>query len=206
MSRISPVRHAWRLARDSRGATIVEFAFVAPVLVLFLMFLFDTGYYLYVKAILTGEVQVAGRGSGLETATQANRDLLDQRVETAIKRIVSGATVRPERMSFRNYARAQSTGEEFVDTNKDGICNNEETFYDDPSGTAGQFDANLPGVMGQGGAKDVVIYTVTVEYDRLFPMASLLGWNNQVTMKSSTILRNQPFDKQAEPKEGKCPP
>lgn len=199
------IRRHRTLVRDARGATIVEFAFVAPVLILLLMFLFDVGYYLYAKSVLSGEVQVAGRNSGLETATKANRDLLDKRVEDSVLRLVPGAKVKPERMSFRNYARAQSKGEEFRDTNKDGICNNEEIFFDDPSGTAGQFDAELSGVADQGGAKDVVIYTVTIQYDRLFPMASLLGWDKEVTMKSSTILRNQPFDKQAEPTQGKCP-
>lgn len=193
------------LLRDARGATIVEFAFVAPVLILLLMFLFDVGYYLYAKSILSGEVQVAGRNSGLEIATQANRDLLDKRVEDSILRLVPGAKVKAERMSFRNYARAQSTGEEFRDTNKDGICNNDEIYFDDPSGTPGHFDAELSGVADQGGAKDVVIYTVSISYDRLFPMASLLGWDEEVAMKSSTILRNQPFDKQAEPTQGKCP-
>ena len=49
------------LRRDKRGVTVLEFAFVAPVLILILMFLFDTAYYLYARAILSGEVQAAGR-------------------------------------------------------------------------------------------------------------------------------------------------
>ena len=89
----------------------------------------------------------------------------------------------------------------FVDGNGDGICNNNETFDDANGNNVRDLDS---GVTGQGGAKDVTIYTVTLRYNRIFPMAYLLGWSQQVTMASSTILRNQPFDKQSEPLTGNC--
>ena len=189
------------MRRDIRGATLVEFAFVAPILVLMLMFLFDTGYYLYARAVLSGEVQAAGRASALETATDANRALLDASVEAAVKRLVGSGTVTFNRLAFKSYGRAQSRAEAFTDSNGDGICNNNEAFDD---ANRNGFRDTDSGVAGQGGAKDVTIYSVTLRYDRLFPMAYLLGWNPQVSMTSSTILRNQPFDKQAEALIGKC--
>lgn len=188
-------------ARDVRGATLVEFAFVAPILVLMLMFLFDTGYYLYARAILSGEIQAAGRASALETATDANRALLDNSVETAVKRLVGGGTLHFDRLAFKSYGRAQSRAEAFIDSNGDDICNNDESF--DDANRNGVRDADS-GVAGQGGAKDVTIYSATLEYDRLFPMASLLGWSEQVSITAHTILRNQPFDKQAEALIGHC--
>lgn len=189
------------LRTDRRGATILEFAFVAPVLILILMFLFDSGYFLYARAILGGEVQAAGRASGLETATDANRDTLDETVETAVKRLVGGGEFSFARMAYKSYGRAQAKAEAFVDGNGDGLCNNNETFDDANFNGVRDLDS---GTSGQGGAKDVTIYTVTLRYNRIFPMAYLLGWSNQVTMSSSTILRNQPFDKQAEPVTGNC--
>ena len=189
------------LRRDKRGVTVLEFAFVAPVLILILMFLFDTAYYLYARAILSGEVQAAGRASALETATQANRDALDGVVEASVKRLVAGGDFSFSRMAYKSYGRAQSKAEAFVDGNGDGICNNNETFDDANGNNVRDLDS---GVTGQGGAKDVTIYTVTLRYNRIFPMAYLLGWSQQVTMASSTILRNQPFDKQSEPVTGNC--
>lgn len=189
------------LVHNDRGATLVEFAFVAPILVLMLMFLFDTGYYFYARSILTGEVQAAARASALETATDTNRALLDSSVETAVKRLVGGGRLSFDRLSFKSYGRAQSRAEAFVDANGDGICNNNESF--DDANRNGFRDADS-GVAGQGGAKDVTIYSVTLQYDRIFPMAYLLGWSQQVDMTARTILRNQPFDKQAEPLLGKC--
>lgn len=189
------------LVHDARGATIVEFAFVAPLLVLILLFLFDTGYFLYARAILGGEVQAAGRASGLETATSANRAALDLAVETAVKRLVGNGQFTFARMAYKSYGRAQAKAEAFVDTSGNGVCDNNESF-DDANGN-GTRDLDS-GVSGQGSAKDAIIYTVTLRYDRIFPMAYLLGWQNQVTMSSSTILRNQPFDNQAEAIVGKC--
>jgi hypothetical protein len=47
-----------------------------------------------------------------------------------------------------------------------------------------------------GGARDAVLYTVTVEYPRAFPMMGLLGFSETVTARSRTVLRNQPFGEQ----------
>lgn len=195
------IGRARALARDDRGATLVEFAFVAPIFVLILMFLFDTGYYFYARSILSGEVQAAGRASALETATDTNRALLDAALETSVKRLVGGGTLSFNRLAFKSYGRAQNRAESFVDTNGDNICNNNEIFDD---GNRNGFRDTDSGTAGQGGAKDVTIYSVTLRYNRLFPMSYLLGWNPEVSITSNTILRNQPFDKQAEALIGKC--
>ena len=142
------------LTTDRQGATIVEFAIVAPVLVLILMFLFDMGYYLYARAILGGEVQAAGRASALETASDTNRALLDASVETAVKNLVGGGTFTFDRLSFKSYGRAQTRAEAFVDSNSDNICNNNESFDD---AIRNGFRDTDSGVAGLGGAKDVSI-------------------------------------------------
>lgn len=190
------------LSHDARGTTVLEFAFVAPVLVLMLMFLFDTGYYLYAKSILGGEVQAAGRASTMETATIANQTALDTRVRTAVQRLVSNGDVSFTRTAYKSYSRAQAKAETYTDTNGNGLCDNGEPFDDANNNGIRDLDS---GATGQGGAKDVTIYSVTLQYNRLFPMAGLLGWSNRVSMTANTILRNQPFDKQAQPVVGHCP-
>lgn len=107
------VQRVPNLWADARGATIVEFAIVAPILVVMLMFLFDTGYYLYARAILGGEVQAAGRASALETATDTNRVLLDTSVENAVKRLVGVAPSRSIDCHSNPTAGAQSRAEAF---------------------------------------------------------------------------------------------
>lgn len=189
------------LVRDERGATIVEFAIVIPVLAMILLYLFDTGYYLYAKAVLGGEVNAAGRASSLETASDETRGTLDQRVSTQVKRLVPTGNVSFLRTSYKSYSRAQTKAEAFNDVNGNGRCDNNETFDDANRNGTRDLDS---GVDGGGGAKDVTIYTATLRYRSLFPLKNFIGGNPDVVLTSSTILRNQPFDKQAEPLLGKC--
>lgn len=189
------------LVRDERGATVVEFAIVIPVLAMILLFLFDAGYYLYAKAILGGEVNAAGRSSTLETATDESREALDARVAQGVTNFVHGGEVTFDRTAYKSYARAQSKAEMFIDSNGNGACDNNEQFDDANRNGIRDLDS---GVSGGGGAKDVTIYTATLTYVRLFPIAGFIGIDPNVTITATTVLRNQPFDKQAEPIIGHC--
>jgi Flp pilus assembly protein TadG len=190
------------ILRNQSGASAVEFALIAPVFMVVLMGAFDIGHTQYAQSILHGEMTKAGRSSTFETGSGATRQaILDKQVSSAVKKISRQATVTFTRKAFNSYSRAQNPGEPFKDSNLNGICNAGEAFED--SNRNGVWDSDA-GVNGQGGAKDVVLYTATVTYPRLFPMAKLLGWPGTVTLSAATTLRNQPFDDQAEPLVGSC--
>lgn len=181
-----------RLFGDNGGATLVEFAFVGPVLILLIMGIFDMAHTQYTNALVNGAMQKAGRDMTLENAasrTAAN----DARVRAQVLNIVpNGATVEFERLSHFDFTDIGEP-EEFADDNLDGICNNNEV-YADANGNS-QWDADR-GRDGIGGARDAVLYTAIVTYPRMFPMFELAGMPDQVTLRSSTVLRNQPFDEQ----------
>ncbi|WP_374130012.1 hypothetical protein [Sphingomonas sp. 28-62-20] len=42
-----------------------------------------------------------------------------------------------------------------------------------------------------------MLYTVTVSYQRMFPLYRLVNIGNTTTVKAATILKNQPYDDQA---------
>lgn len=189
-------------SRDQRGGAIIEFAVVAPVLLAFLIFLFETGYMLYASAILSGEVNAAGRLSTLESATDTTRANYDARVTAQVRRLVPQGDVTFTRTAFSTYGLAQSRAETFADTNDNDACDNGESFLD--ANFNGVFDLD-GGRDGGGGAKDVVIYTATLEYDRLLPVEALLGFDKTVRINATTLLRNQPFSAQAVPPTRICP-
>jgi len=54
-----------------------------------------------------------------------------------------------------------------------------------------------PGVSGNGGAGDTVLYTASITYTRLFPMSIWMGWSRTATLSASTVLKNQPWAAQA---------
>lgn len=190
-----------RLMRDESGATLTEFAFVGPVLVLMVMGIFDMAHTQYTAALVNGAMQKAGRDLTLEGAGSTEASI-DQRVIDQVSAVVpSTASVELEKLSHFDFSDV-GQAEEFDDDNGDGICNNGEVFVD--VNDNGQWDSNR-GEDGIGGARDVVLYTAVVTYPRLFPMYGLAGMDQSVTLRSSTVMRNQPFDQQDRSSEtGNC--
>lgn len=181
-----------RLRSCEEGATLTEFGFVGPVLILLVMGIFDMAHTQYTAALMNGAMQKAGRDLTLENAG-SRQQAVDQVVIDNIRAVVpSSATIQLNKLSHFDFTDI-GEAEEFDDENGDTICNNNEVFAD--ANGNGQWDANR-GTDGIGGARDAVLYTATVSYQRLFPMYGLAGLNPNVTLEASTVLRNQPYDEQ----------
>ena len=181
-----------RLRNDTSGATLVEFGFVAPVLIVLLMGIFDMAHTQYTASLINGAMQKAGRDLTLENAGSAQTSI-DARVIAQVRTVTpNNATITLDKLSHADFSDIGEP-EEFDDDNNDGLCNNNEAFVD--ANDNGQWDADR-GQVGIGGARDAVLYTATVTYERLFPMAGLIGMSDTLTLKASTVLRNQPFDEQ----------
>ncbi len=186
-----------RLRDDQRGATLIEFAIVAPVLCLMLMGAFDIGFSLYLRTVTEGILQKVGRDATLETSGVASaQTVLDDRVKAQVRALISSAEVDTERRFFRSFAEAKaSKPETFNDVDSSGHCNGGEAYEDTNGNNVWDDDG---GNEGQGGAKDAVYYTVTVTYDAVFPLWKMIGSDQSREVKASTILRNQPYNEQGE--------
>ncbi len=188
------IRNLRQLRRDKNGATLVEFGFVAPVLILMIMGLFDMAHTQYTSALMNGAMQKAGRDLTLESAG-SRESAIDARVVNGVSAVVpANATVTLEKLSHFDFEDI-GEAEEFTDDNGDSICNNNEVFVD--ANANGQWD-NDRGEIGIGGARDAVLYTAVVTYPRLFPMYGLAGLPQDVELRATTVLRNQPYDQQDE--------
>ncbi len=182
-----------QLKRDTHGVTIVEFGMCAPVLLMAMMGVFDLGYNMYTSAMLQGAVQQAARGSTIEGAA-INQATLDRNVTTAVHAVAPQAALTFERRFYTSFSDV-SRAEDFTDLDGDGACDNGEPFED--ANANARWDADR-GTVGVGGARDAVLYVVTITYPRAFPVAGLIpGQTNNFTMESKTVLRNQPFAAQA---------
>jgi Flp pilus assembly protein TadG len=189
------------LARDSSGVSVVEFALVAPVLLLLLFGMLELGYQSYARTVLEGAVQEAGRDSGLESGLTSQR-AIDDLVKARITALVPEAAVSFARANYGNFADVNRP-EDFTDTNANGRRDATECFTDENDN--GAWDGDV-GRTGQGGANDVVLYTVRVSYPSFLPIAGPLGLPHDITLSASTILRNQPFATQAARRAvGICP-
>lgn len=186
-----------KLKHNEDGAAIVEFALIAPTMILMMMGVFELGHTMYVQSVVNGAIQEAGRDSTVE---KAKLNKIEDAVREQVGRIAPKAEITFKRAFHQSYQTIDRL-EPFKDVDGDGVCNNGEAF-EDLNGNGARDRAN--GKDGQGDARDVVVLQVNVEYNRLFPMPSLQGWSEENVVTGRTLLRNQPFRQQSKAGLGKC--
>lgn len=181
------------LRDDCSGVTLVEFAFVGPVLIIMIMGLFDMAHSQYTVSLLQGALQKAGRDITLQNAS-LNEAAIDELLRTQVRSVIPpGATIDIQKESFFDFSNVNQAETLTNDANGNGFCNTGDSYID--ANNNGTWDAT-GGKTGIGGARDVVLYSATATYPRMFPMAGLIGLPNTVTIKAATVLRNQPFSGQ----------
>lgn len=177
---------ALQLRGDAEGATIIEFAFAFPVLLLLLMGVLDIGQSVYVSALLRGAVQQVARDATVETYDTAD---LDAYVTSIISGVAPGATVNVTRKSYYDYADVERP-ETWNDANNNNICDNGEGYTDENGN--GRWDADI-GSEGNGGANDVVLFDVHVSYKPLFPVPFTDKLGGTRELSATALKKNQPF-------------
>lgn len=196
---LSTGKNSW--LADSRGVTAVEFALVAPVFLLLLMGTFEFGQAIYLQGVLNGAVQNAGRDAGLESGVGAGANI-DTLVRQQVAAIAPRGSILTTRKNYRSFLDVGKP-EDFIDANNNQAYDPDECFTD--ANDNGQWDADKSQA-GQGGADDVVVYTATLNYKRIVPLYSFLGWPDTGTAMATTVLRNQPYaDQDARREVQICP-
>jgi Flp pilus assembly protein TadG len=184
------IRH---LAGDAGGSTLPEFAIILPSLLMLLFGIFDIGQEIYVKSVLQGALQDAGRGAGLESGPDQTA-AIDAYVRAQLEPVaISDPTYKIERANYQTFSDV-GRPENFVDANDNDIYDGGECFTDENAN--GLWDEDV-GKTGLGGANDVVRFKVTVTYDRIFPLWKLIGASPQTSLTAATVLRSQPYGGQA---------
>jgi hypothetical protein len=191
------------LAHDERGATIMEFALITPALFTLIFGALEIGHTLYMQGVLQGVVQKAGRDSSLEDGAgnaTAQQAIIDNRVESQLQNLNKIAQVSFNRRFYRSFSLAAAAqAEPFTDTNGNGKCDGPdggtpgESFVDNNNNGVWDKDG---GDAGQGSGKDIVVYTVSISYPRLFPLDKLVGGSGTTNLSAKTVLTNQPYKNQ----------
>lgn len=193
-------RFSRRLARNRAGAAMLEFALASPVLIVLLMGIFDIGHMAYIYAILQGALEQSARSGTLETVSTT---VQDENIRKLVAGVAPGATVETTRSSYYDFTDIQRP-EAWNDKNNNGVCDAGETYTDENGN--GSWDADI-GKDGNGGANDVVLYTVTVTYKPLFPIPGLTNRDQTRTLTATSVRKNQPYALQQEygSASGSCP-
>lgn len=176
-----------RLRRDSKGVTIIEFAMVAPIILLLLLGLFDLGYRTYASSVLQGSLHDAAR---MATVGGYSMTQIDTRVKTRLSSFATRSTVTTAAASYYEFSGV-SQPEKIVGDTVPLNSYNPGDCFEDVNGNNG-YDTDR-GRGGTGNADDIVRYRVTITFPRIFPLGYLMGWPSTQTLTQETVLRNQPY-------------
>ena len=187
-------RRWWRFARDQRALAMVEFALIAPVFFVLIFGIMDFAWQIYGKSVLQGAVAKAAREATLESGAAATA-AIDAKVKTAVTTVYKNAKVTFDRKSYEGFSQVGQP-ERYTDGNANNKRDSGECF--DDANNNGIWDSDAAR-SGNGATDDVVLYTVTMEFDRILPMWKLLnifydGQQMQIaTISATTVMRNQPY-------------
>jgi Flp pilus assembly protein TadG len=182
-----------RLSSDTRGATIVEFAIILPVMCALLMGGLELGYRVYLNAIVQGALLEASRRATVGDRTGAQ---IDQIIKDRVAMLSNSLNVKEiKKENFYNFSNVGKPEKITYDTAPLGTYNSTDCYED--ANNNNTYDTNLN--TGLGTADDIVRYQVKVEYPNILPVNKLLGWGTKGEITAATVLRNQPFTSRAMP-------
>ncbi|MGE3396568.1 MAG: TadE/TadG family type IV pilus assembly protein [Sphingomonas sp.] len=175
------------LGRDTRGATIVEFAMILPAMCVMLLGIFELGYRSYAASVLQGALHEAARMATVGGVSQAQ---IDARVRQRLSNFTNHGPVTITTTSYFEFSGVRMPERITSDTTPIGTYNAGDCYED--ANNNGSFDLDR-GRSGTGGADDIVRYEVSFTAPRMFPIDRFLGWSTTQTISGNTVLRNQPY-------------
>jgi Flp pilus assembly protein TadG len=177
--------------RNREGVAAIEFAMIAPVFLVLLMGMLNVGQTAYGIAVLNGAVQKAARDAALEGADTQEADAM---VKKMAGPIFPGATFVSKRTNYYDFSDI-GRPEKFNDANNNSNCDNGEVFIDENRN--GDWDRDV-GRDGNGGASDVVVYTMEVQFKPVFRIPFSPDKWTMKSLSASALKKNQPFSDQEE--------
>lgn len=175
--------------RSERGSASIEFAVVAPVMIMLIIGIIEVGMYQAVSTMLEGGLREASRYG--VTGNAANEGERVARIRQIVQNHTYGLVDTAQlSLTGRTYASYTMIGdEEYTDSNGDGSYTPGEP-YTDRNGN-GQWDPDS-GTPGYGGSDSIVVYRVSYNWPFLTGLLRpVMG--DHWTMRSAIVVRNEPF-------------
>jgi Flp pilus assembly protein TadG len=190
-----------RLRKDKEGITIVEFAFVSPILMLLVCGTLELCYDLYQRSVIQGVIQRAARKATVGGLTSSEIDLY---IKSKIKPVLPDVSrtnedaIKIVKKSYYNFSYVNKKEKILKDTDQDNFLDSGDCYED--ANRNNTFDNALnSGSDGVGSADDIVYYEVTVTTPRLFSLVRTIGFSQNISITNKTVIRNQPFTTQNAP-------
>lgn len=178
--------------RDNRGVTAIEFAFVAPALVLFIVGTIETGLMLTAQQVLDEATFTGSRTSktGYTATGSTQAATISAAIKKAAQSYLDPNKIVVTSLAYDDYS-AVGQPEPFTDVNKNGKRDAGESFTD--TNGNGKWDADR-GRSGAGQSGEIVMFTATYSWTLRTPlMAKLIGANGAVPLTARAVVKNEPY-------------
>ncbi|HEY4135033.1 MAG TPA: TadE/TadG family type IV pilus assembly protein [Alphaproteobacteria bacterium] len=191
-----------RLLQDRAGSTLLEFAYAFPIIVMAAVALIELLMIMFVSSLMEGGLRDASRfgiTGGLLPGVTREQAIID----TVNDRTLGLLSLTPDNVHMRIYKSFDQVGQPeplIVDLNHNGRYDAGDT-YTDVNGN-GHWDEDMA-ASGAGGAGDVVVYDIVVDWPLLTPlMVPFIGENGLVHLGASIAVRNEPYPAPVPPPGG----
>ena len=190
---IRSLQKKFRLLRDQRGANLVEFGLVDGPFILMLLGIMDLGYRGYVDTVSKSVLHQVARDASTGEMTPTE---IEQQVNNGLDDLVlKNAVISVSTESYFDFTNIGKPEKLTVDNNGNGEVDPGDCFIDNNGNDV--FDTDY-GIAGTGGPDDIVNYKIEIVTPRLFPLASMIGLDETMTISNSTAVRNQPYGAQVD--------
>jgi len=183
------------IRRDEGGVTIVEFAFVAPVMIVLITGLLEFGYVLFARSTLESAVLDAARSSRVANCPSENAKAIEEAIQARMSVIISGdgSPAQVEVDSYGENFGDVGNPEPFDDENGNGTRDAGEG-YTDVNGN-GEWDEDMGTTGDLGSFGDVVRFKASYTVRSLIPFVAnaINDGKNFYTIEAVTAVRNEPF-------------
>lgn len=178
--------------RAEAGVTAIEFAVVAPVLLLLLMGIIEFSLIMLASNVLESATNLSSRLSktGYQDAGVTREQTIINEVNSQAGSLLDTTKLTISSKFYQQFDQINDP-EPWTDSNANGTRDPGEP-YTDINGNS-QWDADL-GVAGYGGPGDIVVFTVSYPWAIATPIISnLVGSNGIFTITSHAVVRNEPY-------------
>lgn len=190
LRRIRALRRA-RLLRERSGVTALEFAFIAPVLMLMMMGIVEFSLIMFSMAAMESATIITARLG--KTGYVAPNTTRDQMIRDNIKNRTAGL-LNPNLIdiTYKVYSNFDKVGqpEPCIIPSAPPCPGTAGTNFSDINGN-GQWDSDM-GAAGLGNAGDVVVYTIVYPWPVMTPGVGVIT-GNPFNIIVRTVVRNEPY-------------
>jgi len=184
----------------SRGAAMIEFALIAPALILVILGIIEMAMVMVVTTLMEGGLRQASRFgiTGFIPDGETREEIVLQIVTDNTIGLIDVSDASLTSFVYPSFGDIGKP-EPLEDDNENGV-HDEGEFYVDVNGNS-QWDPDM-GTAGLGGPGEVVLYTLSAEWEFMTPfIGNLVSDNGKIPLTASMVIRNEPYEIEEEEEE-----